>query len=144
MSRHQPSQGLPTFRDGSEPIFNMYVKMSQEEDDKMANRWQRDADGILIFTGLFSVAVAVLLTVSTQDLRPNSQATSEFYLANIYQLLADPNISRVSILATPATLPPFSPPKFAIWVNSLWFLSLLISLTCAFLATMLQQWARRY
>ncbi|KAH9963420.1 hypothetical protein BGW80DRAFT_1210356, partial [Lactifluus volemus] len=135
MSRHQP-----TFGDGSETIFNMYVKMSQEEDDKMANRWQKDADGILIFTGLFSVAVAVLLTVSTQDLRPNSQATSEFYLANIYQLLADPNISRVSILATPATLPPFSPPKFAIWVNSLWFLSLLISLTCAFLATMLQQW----
>lgn len=30
------------------------------------------------------------------------------------------------------------------WVNSLWFLSLLISLTCALLATLLQQWARRY
>jgi len=29
-------------------------------------------------------------------------------------------------------------------VNSLWFLSLVISLTCALLATLLQQWARRY
>jgi hypothetical protein len=29
-------------------------------------------------------------------------------------------------------------------VNSLWFLSLAISLTCALLATLLQQWARRY
>ncbi|KAH9972303.1 hypothetical protein BGW80DRAFT_1140012, partial [Lactifluus volemus] len=29
-------------------------------------------------------------------------------------------------------------------VNSLWFLSLTISLTCAMLATLLQQWARRY
>ena len=27
----------------------MYVKMSQEEDNKMADRWQKDADGILIF-----------------------------------------------------------------------------------------------
>ncbi|KAI0259657.1 hypothetical protein BC834DRAFT_782659, partial [Gloeopeniophorella convolvens] len=32
----------------------------------------------------------------------------------------------------------------AIWVNVLWFLSLVISLTCALLATLLQQWARRY
>ncbi|KAH9970240.1 hypothetical protein BGW80DRAFT_1111119, partial [Lactifluus volemus] len=39
---------------------------------------------------------------------------------------------------------PFSPPTSAVLVNSLWFLSLVISLTCALLATMLQQWARRY
>jgi Family of unknown function (DUF6535) len=85
-----------------------------------------------------------LAAVSVQDLKPNSQDTSAFYLGNIYQLLADPNISRESILATPAQPPPFSPPKSAVLVNSLWFLSLVISLTCALLATMLQQWARRY
>ncbi|KAH9954372.1 hypothetical protein BGW80DRAFT_1467817 [Lactifluus volemus] len=142
--QRQQSQGQPTLSDGAEPIFNMYVKMSQEEDNKMADRWQKDADGILIFTGLFSAAVAALLAVSIQDLRPNPQDTAAFYLANIYQLLADPNISRASTLATPATPPPFSPPRYAIWVNSLWFLSLVISLTSALLATLLQQWARRY
>jgi hypothetical protein len=31
-----------------------------------------------------------------------------------------------------------------VWVNALWFLSLVVSLTCALLATLLQQWARRY
>ncbi|KAH9980939.1 hypothetical protein BGW80DRAFT_1162822, partial [Lactifluus volemus] len=118
--------------------------MSQEEDNKMTDRWQKDADGILIFTGLFSAAVATLLAVSIQDLRPNSQDISAFYLAKIYQLLADPNVSHALTLATPATPPPFSPPRYAIWVNSLWFLSLVISLTCALLATLLQQWARRY
>jgi Family of unknown function (DUF6535) len=90
---------------------------------------------------LFSAAIAALVAVSIQDLRPNSQDTSAFYLKNILQLLADPNVSRESILATPAEPPPFSPPKYAIWVNSLWFLSLVISLTCAMLATLLQQWA---
>ena len=40
--------------------------------------------------------------------------------------------------------PPFSPPTYAIWVNTLWFMSLVISITCALLATLLQQWARRY
>ncbi|KAH9983036.1 hypothetical protein BJV74DRAFT_989152 [Russula compacta] len=38
---------------------------------------------------------------------------------------------------------PFSPPIYAVWVNSLLFLSLVIALTCALLATLLQQWARR-
>ncbi|KAI0260833.1 hypothetical protein BC834DRAFT_791933, partial [Gloeopeniophorella convolvens] len=38
----------------------------------------------------------------------------------------------------------FSPSASAIWVNVLWFLSLVISLTCALLATLLKQWARRY
>ncbi|KAH9965678.1 hypothetical protein BGW80DRAFT_1107461, partial [Lactifluus volemus] len=124
--------------------YNMYVKMTEEEDSKMTDRWQKDGDGILIFTGLFAAALAALLTVSVQDLRPNPQDTSAFYLANIYQLLADPNVSRASILATPAQPPPFSPPKSAVWVNLLWFLSLVIALTCALLATMLQQWGRRF
>ncbi|KAH9983524.1 hypothetical protein BJV74DRAFT_849815, partial [Russula compacta] len=35
--------------------------------------------------------------------------------------------------------PPFSPPTYAIWVNSLWFLSLVISLNAALLATSITQ-----
>jgi hypothetical protein len=27
----------------------MYVKMAEQEDNKLADRWQKDADGILIF-----------------------------------------------------------------------------------------------
>jgi Family of unknown function (DUF6535) len=79
--------------------------------------------------------------VTVLDLKPNSQDTSAFHLNNIQQLLADPNISRASIPSQP---PPFSPPLSAIWVNALLFLSLVTSLTCALLATLLQQWARRY
>ena len=89
--------------------------------------------------------MATLASISIQDLRPNSQGNSEFYLANIYQLLANENASHVFIPPTLANpLVPFSPPKYALWVNSLWFLSLVISLTCALLATLLQQWARHY
>ena len=88
--------------------------------------------------------MAALVTVSIQDLKPGPQDKSDFYLENIYLLLADPNVSRASILAAPAKPPPFSPPKYAIWVNTLWFLSLATSLMCGLLATMLQQWVRRY
>ncbi|KAH9952552.1 hypothetical protein BGW80DRAFT_1568029 [Lactifluus volemus] len=140
----QSSQAQAVFSDSSGPLFHMYIKMTEGEDEKMAHRWQKDADGILIFTGLFSAALAALLTVSVQDLKPNPQDTTAFYLGNIYQLLADPNISHTSILATPVQPPVFSPPKSAVLVNSLWFLSLVVSLTSALLATMLQQWARRF
>jgi hypothetical protein len=81
--------------------------------------------------------------VSIQDIRPNPQDTSNFYLANIYRTIAEPNGSNISS-SLPISPPPFSPPNYAVWVNALWFLSLLISLTCALLATLLQQWARRY
>jgi hypothetical protein len=81
--------------------------------------------------------------VSIQDIQENPQDTSNFYLANIYRAIADPNSSNIPS-APPAPPPPFSPPNSAVWVNALWFLSLVISLTCALLATLLQQWARRY
>ena len=95
-------------------------------------------------TGLFSAAVAALLAVTVQDLRPNSQDTSAFYLGNIYEVLADPNVTRPSTPSPVAKLPPFSRPRHAVWVNSLWFLSLVMSLSCALWATSLHQWARRY
>ncbi|KAH9021516.1 hypothetical protein EDB85DRAFT_2278440 [Lactarius pseudohatsudake] len=138
----QELRGMSNFVDGSGPIFSMYLEMATEEDKKMVEGWKADADGILIFTGLFSAAVASLISVSIQDIRPNPQDTSNFYLANIYHTLADPpsNIST----SLPASPPSFSPPKYAVWVNTLLFLSLVISISCALLATLLQQWARRY
>ncbi|KAH9057256.1 hypothetical protein EDB87DRAFT_1833273 [Lactarius vividus] len=137
------TQEVPNFVDSSGPLFSMYLEMAGEEDKKMAEDWKADADGILIFTGLFSAAVASLISMSIQDIRPNPQDTSNFYLANIYQAIADSDPNRPNI-SLPSSPPTFSPPNYAVWVNSLWFMSLMISLTCALLATLLQQWARRY
>jgi hypothetical protein len=81
--------------------------------------------------------------VSIQDLKPTPQQVSEFYLEKIYNRLGntDPSSALFEAAAKPPT---FSPPRYAIWVNSLWFLSFAISLTYATLAMMLQQWGRRY
>ena len=113
----------------------------------MTDHWKKDADGIIVFvrpggqlyllagtdlkakcTGLFSAVVAALIAVSLQDLRPNSQETSAFYLGKLDEPQADPNVPRPSTPSAVA-IPPFSPPRYAIWVNSLWFLSLVISLS---------------
>ncbi|KAH9045865.1 hypothetical protein EDB83DRAFT_1549452 [Lactarius deliciosus] len=102
-------QEAPSFVDGSGPIFSMYSERATEDDQKMAESWKADAEGILVFTGLFSAAVASLISVSIQDIRPNPQDTSNFYLANIYQTLADPGSNVSSPL--PASPPSVFSPK---------------------------------
>ncbi|KAH9051060.1 hypothetical protein EDB87DRAFT_1836874 [Lactarius vividus] len=139
-AENQASQGVSNFVDGSGPIFSMYLEMASEEDKKMAEGWKADADGILYLL-VYSLLRRIVISVSIQDIRPNPQDTSNFYLANIYQTISNPNQSNISLPSSP---PPFSPPTYAVWVNSLWFLSLVISISCALLATLLQQWARRY
>ncbi|KAH9023101.1 hypothetical protein EDB85DRAFT_339010 [Lactarius pseudohatsudake] len=62
-------------------------------------------------------------------------------LANIYRVLADQNRSNVPFPSSP---PPFSPPTYAVRVNSLWLLSLIIGLSCALVAALLRKWSRRY
>ncbi|KAI0249966.1 hypothetical protein BJV78DRAFT_1377164 [Lactifluus subvellereus] len=123
----------------------MYLEIAEKKDKEIAERWKADAKGIILFTGLFSAALAALLTISVQDLRPNSADISASYLANIFQLLADRDGSHISI---PSSLSPpssdFSVPKHAVWVNTLWFLSLIISIMCALSATFVQHWAHRY
>jgi hypothetical protein len=85
-----------------------------------------------------------LLAVTIPDLKPSSQDTSAFYLENIYQLFANQNTSNgltPSSLSKPLA---FSPPKYAVWVNSFWSLALLISLTGAMFMTLEQRDALQY
>ena len=83
-----------------------------------------------------------MLALSVPSLQQNSQDTSNFYLANIYQQLNGSNPPIPSSLVNP--IEPFSPTSSSVWVNCLWILSLVISLTCALLSTLLLRWARRY
>ncbi|KAI0271105.1 hypothetical protein BGY98DRAFT_215742 [Russula aff. rugulosa BPL654] len=126
----QSPHGDSSYSNGSESLFSMYIDRVIEEDSKMVESWKGDADGMLVFTGLFSAATATLLSVSISDIRPNLQNTSQ--------------PSNPSSTGSSNQTVPFSPPTLSVWVNTLWFLSLSMSLTCAMLATMLQQWARRY
>jgi hypothetical protein len=46
---NQPLQEESNFGDSSGPLFSIYSKAADDEDNKMVERWQKDADGILIF-----------------------------------------------------------------------------------------------
>jgi hypothetical protein len=84
--------------------------------------------------------------VSVQNIQQNPQNISNIYLAHISQQLStQPNGSQSFIPNTLSnTTEPFIPPTSCVWVNGLWSLSLVISLTGALMTTLLQHWARRY
>jgi hypothetical protein len=44
-----PLQDESNFGDSSWPLFAMYSNISDEEDNKVAERWQKDAEGTIIF-----------------------------------------------------------------------------------------------
>ncbi|KAI0265977.1 hypothetical protein BC834DRAFT_936213, partial [Gloeopeniophorella convolvens] len=138
------AQSEKSFSDPSGPLFSMYLERAEEEDRRMVENWKGDADGILVFTGLFSASVATFLGNTYQGLQLNSQDASAFYLSRIYQQSASDNGSHALVPSAISDPAAFSPSTTAVCVNALWFLSLVISLTCALLATMLQQWARHY
>jgi hypothetical protein len=61
----RPPQGESNFGDSSGPLFSLYSKITEEEDNKMTDRWQKDADGILIFV---SGLVAILIPTYVNNL----------------------------------------------------------------------------
>ena len=91
-------------------------------------------------TGLFSAIVGAFIIEFYKRLSADSGNQTVALLQQIsLQLSNSPNIT----ISNTANQP--SPPGAAmVWVNILWLISLVLSLTCALFATLLQQWARRY
>ena len=59
-TQNQPLPGESNFGDSSGPLFSIYSKAAEEEDNKMVERWQKDADGILIFVSSHILAFIYL------------------------------------------------------------------------------------
>ena len=63
-----PSQGESRFGDSSGPLFSIYSKAAEEEDNMMVERWQKDADGILIFVSpCFAIHIDLPINWSAVD-----------------------------------------------------------------------------
>jgi hypothetical protein len=104
-----------------------------------------------IQTGLFATTVGSFIIAVFPNLQPASSDQSAAALQLITQQLGQ--ISQQ--LASPGSAPSFAIPNItspvpftvsstAIQVNILWVLSFVLSLFCALLATLVQQWSRTY
>lgn len=130
----------PASGDPSTKMWLLSISQADKYDAAIAEAWKADMDGILIYTGVFSATVAAFLIESYKYLKPDPSEVSSRLLQQVTRELV--GISNGSSLTLP-TLDPFTPQRYAVRVNILWFLSLCISLSCGLLATLVQQWVRR-
>lgn len=99
---------------------------------------------IIVFhqSGLFSASVTAFIIEAYKNLLPNSTDITVTLLSQIsLQIAAGSNGSFVGPLTAPAS---FEPTSSALRVNAFWSISLILGLTSALGATLVQQWARAY
>jgi Family of unknown function (DUF6535) len=135
----------------------MYLDEVKEEDQRIAAAWKDDANGLLTFvslnllvsqfismtslkTGLFSATVGAFVIEFYKQLSPDSGSQTVALLQQISQQLPNPPNTTNSNTPNQSS----SPSTAMVWVNAMWMISLVLSLTSALMATLLQQWARRY
>ncbi|KAJ7455591.1 hypothetical protein FB451DRAFT_1564985 [Mycena latifolia] len=124
-------------------LWAVYVSEAEKYDKALVESWKSDMEGMLIFAkaGLFSASLTAFLIESYKTLNPDSGDTTVKLLTQIsLQLTASANRS---MLQLPDSTP-FTPPAASLVCNGLWFISLGFSLTCALIATLLEQWARDF
>ncbi|KAJ7609285.1 hypothetical protein DFH06DRAFT_1308949 [Mycena polygramma] len=122
-------------------LWAVYVSEAEKYDRGLVESWKSNMEGMLIFAGLFSASLTAFLIESYKTLNPDSGDTTALLLAQISQQLA------AAANGTPFQIPPtppFQPPASSLICNVLWFISLGLSLTCALIATLLEQWARDF
>lgn len=145
--------------DPGKEMWTTYMEEYKEYDERVADAWKQDAKGLLVFvspdllilmliaitsrkTGLFSAIVGAFIIESYKSLSPDTGNQTVVLLEQISQQLAgSTNASGSSQLSANQ---PFSPSAPMILVNAMWLISLMLSITSALFATLLQQWARRY
>ncbi|KAJ7153343.1 hypothetical protein C8R46DRAFT_1228279 [Mycena filopes] len=128
-------------RQAAAKLWSIYIGEAERYDKALVESWKADMEGMLIFSGLFSASLTAFLIESYRTLQPDSGDSTVLLLSQISaQLVA---LSNDTSFVPPAA-PNFRPSTSALLCNVLWFLSLTLSLTCALLATLIEQWAREF
>jgi len=101
--------------------------------------------------GLFSAALTAFVVANIQNLKVNPADQSAYYQNQTVQMLDRISRQFTSVdgqtstnYAPPLPYPTFHPSASVRRVNSLWLISLVCSLSAAFLAILVQQWSRAY
>ncbi|KAK6984097.1 hypothetical protein R3P38DRAFT_2663114 [Favolaschia claudopus] len=101
-------------------------------------------EGLLIFAGLFSAVLTAFLIESYKTLNPDPGDLTVLLLARISEQIVASANGNTSNIPLPLELNDGGPTRAALACNALWFLSLGLSLSCALIATLLEQWAREF
>ncbi|RPD61486.1 hypothetical protein L227DRAFT_500242, partial [Lentinus tigrinus ALCF2SS1-6] len=114
--------------------------------DQLLVRWKEEMDTLLVYAGVSSAVMTAFVVESYKLLQPDPTDVTVAVLKQISTQLNSFTISPPFVNVTQvdqsanATHAPFRAPSSAIWLNALWFSSLVFSLGSALLALFLKQW----
>ncbi|KAJ7840143.1 hypothetical protein B0H13DRAFT_151954, partial [Mycena leptocephala] len=141
MSDVRAQDGDPSNEAAASKLWAAYVSEAEKYDKSLVESWRSDMEGMLIFAGLFSASLTAFIIESYKTLIPDSGNSTVQLLAQISQQLQA--AANGSTYLGPK-LTQFTPHPSSLICNALWFISLGLSLTCALIATLLEQWARNF
>ncbi|KAF8199409.1 hypothetical protein K438DRAFT_1823544 [Mycena galopus ATCC 62051] len=113
-------------------LWAVYISEAHKYDKTLVEGWKSDMEGLLIFAGLFSASLVAFIVESYKTLSPDQGAITIALLTQISRQL------------DPPTLAVSGPTSFSLACNLFWFLSLGFSLSCALIATLVEQWSRDF
>ncbi|KAI9447645.1 hypothetical protein H4582DRAFT_1802685, partial [Lactarius indigo] len=106
------------YGDSSGRLWTMYLTEAEEHDKVITESWKGEAEGILVFTGLFSATVAAFIIESYKQLSPDSGDTTNVLLTQISQQLANISNGALTNVAVQSSQP-FKPTASAVRINVL-------------------------
>ncbi|KAI0742953.1 hypothetical protein C8Q80DRAFT_944181 [Daedaleopsis nitida] len=115
--------------------------------DEMVARWNREMDTLLVYAGLFS---AILTAFNVQSYQLLDTDPNDRLLAALQQIssqlnsfsVTQPFVNSTQQVSSPSSFPP--PERSSVWLNVLWFSSLIFSLSAASVGIMVKQWLNEY
>ncbi|KAI0666942.1 hypothetical protein C8Q78DRAFT_983089, partial [Trametes maxima] len=128
------------------------VEQVVKHSETMVERWNKEIDTYLVFAGLFSAILTAFNIQSYQSLQPAPPDHALAMVTALQQISA-----QLSSFATSSTFinstapafqdhdaPPSSAPRSVVWLNALWFTSLILSLASSSLCIMVKQWLNEF
>ncbi|RPD58371.1 hypothetical protein L227DRAFT_654762 [Lentinus tigrinus ALCF2SS1-6] len=114
--------------------------------DQLLDRWKEEMDTLLVYAGVSSAVLTAFNVESYKLLQPDPSDPTLVVLKQISAQLSGYTLSPPFLNATHTIRPvdlaeaPFQAPTYAVWLNALWFSSLVFSFASALLALFVKQW----
>ncbi|KAK6984095.1 hypothetical protein R3P38DRAFT_3456549 [Favolaschia claudopus] len=118
-------------------MWAIYAREAEKYDKGLVESWKSDMQGMLIFAGLFSAVLTAFLIESYKTLNPDPEDLTVRLLTRISEQLVASANGNASNIPPPLELNDGGPTRAAFACNAL-------CLSCALIATLLEQWAREF
>ncbi|KAF8897016.1 hypothetical protein CPB85DRAFT_202166 [Mucidula mucida] len=126
-------------------VWKTYMDESTKFDVDMVENWRDGLDMLLVFAALFSGVVTTFVVQTYQSLSVDyAQVTASLMLRLIDIQVSISQGHSVKAGQNPDPSSAFKAKSSDLWVNGLWFTSLVLSLTTTLIAVLTKQWINEY